>query len=473
MSAKRGRRAKTQEPETQEGPAMEDIDPPNLSAIERASFMEGLQQNFGNPLHSTAMEEDLNVLESQMKDEGKTGGNHPPKASKTSVKQNGDTMKRKNTEREVEEQKKKRSRRSTVETVKAGPEKAAETKKKKGAPQGQREKLNTNKEDLDEGSSGPQQVTEASDVNQVVTKKPVDRKSSVQTSAAGGGPIRKIKKTLVKKDKNKLGSGKPDNSEPQEESDADAVPQRQRRVLSSDEDVTDDDTSWTPSQKETQRNSLDRNRKSLFKSAKSGTPSSDSTPENPDEDDTEKQRSKKPGSRSTTELEVVLDTFTEFCDQYRESVESKAVKQSIKSFSAGVKQQLMEKISSQKELKILKRRNAKVGSLIRKKTQRLLDAKHEMMRADRQVMSLRKENSELKHRLSDLRRGQTLLHDLRELNRLYLDYRKKQPKKKEMYGASSLPALQLENKHIKAAECKLKRKSNQLSSRQKMSRAKK
>ncbi|GLD74431.1 centromere protein U [Lates japonicus] len=31
-----------------------------------------------------------------------------------------------------------------------------------------------------------------------------------------------------------------------------------------------------------------------------------------------------------------------------------------------------------------KRENTKVGSLIRKKTQRLLDAKHELMRAERQ-----------------------------------------------------------------------------------------
>lgn len=77
----------------------------------------------GNPLHSTAVEEDLNVLENQKKEDGKTG-KQPPKTKEALVKQSGNVVKRKNVkkdaESEVEEGKKKRSRRGTGGTVKAG-----------------------------------------------------------------------------------------------------------------------------------------------------------------------------------------------------------------------------------------------------------------------------------------------------------------------------------------------------------------
>ncbi|XP_060905126.1 centromere protein U [Labrus mixtus] len=372
MSAKKGRRAKApKKDENQKGSAMDGVDSPNLSAIERASFMEGLQPNFGNPLHSTAVEEDLNVSGGQ-KEDGRKG---VPKTSKTFVKQRGAAVKRKETERDAEngeEEEKKQRSRSTAGNVKAGKVK-----------------------------------------NQQVT---------------------------VKKRKSKSGSGQSNDPQSQEESDTDTARQTRKTILSSDEELVDEDTSWSPSQKKTKANSLRGTRKSSPGSAKSRTSSSGSESAEADKADTETQRSKKQSGQRGTELEVVLDTFSHFCDQYRESVESKAVKQSIDSFSTNVKQQLMEKISANKELGVLKRENVKVGSLIRKKTQRLLDAKHEMMKAERKVFLLKKEKAELKLRLSDLRQGQAFLQDVRELNRQYL------------YGASSLPALQLETKLLKAAE---------------------
>lgn len=70
----------------------------------------------GNPLHSTAMEEDLNVLE-----DGHMEKEIPP-TLKTTVKQRGAAVKRKETERddedEKEEEKMKRSRKSMGEKVK-------------------------------------------------------------------------------------------------------------------------------------------------------------------------------------------------------------------------------------------------------------------------------------------------------------------------------------------------------------------
>ncbi|KAM6999928.1 uncharacterized protein cenpu [Tautogolabrus adspersus] len=357
------------------------MDSPNLSSIERASFMEGLQLNHGNPLHSTAVEEDLNVSGGQ-KEEGKDGRKG---VAKTSVKQRGAAVKRKETERDAEngeeEEKKKRSRRSSA---------TREVKNQQGMK--------------------------------------------------------------VKKGESKTGSGESNDPQSQMESDKQTAQQTRKAVLSSDEEVVEEDTSWKPSPKKTKVNSLGRTRKSSPGSAKSRTSSSGSASAEPDKADTETQRSRKQSGQRRTELEVVLDSFSHFCDQYRESVESKAVKQAIDSFSTNVKQQLMEKISANKELGVLKRENIKVGSLIRKQTQRLLDAKHEMMRAERQVFLLKKEKAELKLRLADLRQGQAFLQDLRELNRLYLDCRHKHPKKKETYGASSLPALQLETKLLKAAE---------------------
>lgn len=77
----------------------------------------------GNPLHSTALEEDLNVLEKGQMDKGKAGRKDIPQTSKTTVKQRSAAVKRKKTERdgdsEEEEEEKRKSRRSTGGKVKA------------------------------------------------------------------------------------------------------------------------------------------------------------------------------------------------------------------------------------------------------------------------------------------------------------------------------------------------------------------
>uniref|UniRef100_UPI0037E89ED4 centromere protein U isoform X2 n=1 Tax=Semicossyphus pulcher TaxID=241346 RepID=UPI0037E89ED4 len=461
MSARKGRRAKALKVDSQKGSAFDNMESPDLSTIERTSFMERLQQNFGNPLHSTAMEEDLDVLEGQ-KDEGKAGRKG---ISKTFVKQRGAAVKRKETEKDAEngkeEEKRKRSRRSTGGNGKVGAERDTDPKKKKGAPLGQQQNL-----DEQSGDSDPYPgIQRANSVRQLVGKKSAKRRSAGRTSAA-----RQVKNQQGKKDKKReseSGGEKSNDPQPQDKPETGTVQQTQRSVLSSDEEVGDEDTSW-PSPKKAKTYTLGRTRKSSSDGAKSGTSSSGSASDEQDKDkDKDKQRRKKQVPQRGTELEVVLDSFTDFCDQYRESVESKAVKQSIDSFATNVKQQLMEKISSYKELKVLQKENVKVGSSIRKKTQRLLDAKHEMMRVERQVWLLKKEKAELKLRLADLRRGKGFLHDIRELNRLYLDYRHKHPKKKETYGASSLPALQLETKKTQAAGHQRDEKNNRLEKRQK------
>ncbi|XP_041638350.1 centromere protein U isoform X2 [Cheilinus undulatus] len=383
MRAKKGRNTRAVKDQDQKGSAVDHMESPNLSAIERASFMEDLQRNFGSPLHSTAVEEELGVTEEQKETAGRKD---VLKTSKTL-----DKGKRKETERDGEEEEmtKKKRRRSSGRKVTA-------------------RKINN------------QQVKQS----QKTERQPGQEKSRAP--------------------------------EPQEDSDVDPVLGPQRPVLSSDEEVADEGTSWEPSPKKTRGSGLGGTRKSSSRRVSASGRSSGES----DEADTDKRRRKNRGGQRGTELEVVLDAFSDFCEQYRESVESKAVKQSIDSFSTNVKHQLMEKISAQKELRGLKRGNVQVGSMIRKKMQRLLDAKHEMMRAERQLFLHQKETDELQLRLADLRQGQAFLCDLRDLNQRYLDYRHKHPRKKETYGTSSVPALQLEKKLVKAAEHQCKDKNN-------------
>ncbi|XP_051277080.1 centromere protein U isoform X2 [Dicentrarchus labrax] len=451
MSTKKGRGAKVPrvpQDENKKGSSVDDGESPNLSVIERASFLEGLQLNYGNPLHSTAMEEDLSVLEEERANKGKAGRKDIPQTLKTAVKQRGGAKKRKETERDDENEE----------------EEEEEEKKKKSRTTG-------GKVEARSDPTSNQPIPTANGLKKLVGKKPAKRRSAGQTSAAR--PVKNRQTKKGKKKESESGSGKSSDPQsqtsfsfypPKEESDISTTQQRRKKVLSSDEEETDEDTSLNPSPKKAKVYSLSRTRKSSSDGSKSRKSSSGSASAGANKADTNRQR-KKRRPQGGTELEVVLEAFLDFCEQYRESVESKAVKQSIDCFSSNVKEQLLEKITSYKELKVLKRDNAKVGSLIRGKTQRLLDAKQELMRAERQVWLLQKEKAELELRLGDLRRGQAFLHDIKELNKQYLGFRHKHPREKETYGASSLPALLLEAKHIQAAEHQLRGINNRLERR--------
>lgn len=71
----------------------------------------------GNPLHSTALDEDLHVSEQEQTDKGKAGGKAAPKATKTSAKQRGAATKRKEPDGENEKGKGKKRRTSAGEQV--------------------------------------------------------------------------------------------------------------------------------------------------------------------------------------------------------------------------------------------------------------------------------------------------------------------------------------------------------------------
>ncbi|XP_059202558.1 centromere protein U [Centropristis striata] len=377
--------------QNQKGQSNDKTVSPDLSAIGTSSFLEGLQQGDGNPLHSTALEEDLTDLEEEKTSRGKAERKEIPQTKKKTVKQAGAAAKRKEAERDGEEEE--------------------EREKKRGRR-----------------SSGARPMD-----NQQI------KKGRKRSSESGGGASRE--------------------SESQEESD-DASPQRSRRRLLSSEDE-DEEQSWHPSPEKPRMNGFGRTRKSSSEKSKSRKSSSEKSKSRKSSSEKSKSRKSSSGSSSAepekssenqrrrrggTQLEVVLDAFLDFCQQYRQSVESTSVKKSIDSFSSNVEEHILEKVASLKELKVLKRENAKVGSLIRTKTQRLLEAKHEQMRAERQLSLLQKEKTELEVRLSDLRRGRAFLQDIRELHRQYLEHRHTQPRGEETYGASCLPALLLETK---------------------------
>ncbi|KAM7388990.1 hypothetical protein PAMP_022991 [Pampus punctatissimus] len=444
-NAKKGRRARMLPAVSQKASSSDHLDSANVSAIERASFMEGLQRSQGNPLQSTAMEEDLEVLAEGRVNKGRAEKKDIPETQKTDAKQRGAAVKRKETERdgesekEEQQQQQKKNKISNGGRVKARPE--------KGSSEGRRGQSDPST-NLQESNQPPPTASR----QRLVGKKPAKVGNVRQTPAARPEKNRQMKKD--KKRKSEADGTKSTDPQSQEESDSDAGQQRRKRVLSSDEDEVED-ASWKPSPKKDKAYSLGRS-----KSRKSSLGSASAEPGK-----TKRVEQKKKRRQGGTELEVVLDAFLDFCDQYRESVESEAVKQSIDSFSSNVKEQLMEKISSYKELRVLKRENAKVGSLIRTKTQKLYKAKQELMRSERQEWLLQKEKQQLELRLADLRRSHSFLCDIRELNRRYLDHRHTHPKEKETYGASSLPALLLENKHIQGAERELGQINNQLEKR--------
>lgn len=338
MSAKkrRGTRVPTAPPvESEKVSSFDQMDSANLSSIDKASFLAGLQLNYGNPLHSTAMEEDLNVPEEEQ--------NRPENTGKVTGGQRGAAVKRKAAEggREngKEEKKVERGRRSAGEKGQTRPEKEA-TADERAEPHVEVHKTVPEKD----SQPAPKAIQK-----RLIGKKPAKRGCA--------RPVNNQQRTEDKKRKRESAGGRSSDSQSQSSGPA---PQKSRRVLSSDEEDVDEDTSWNPSPKKAVRGSLGRMKKSLFEKSKVRKSSSGSASGEPRQASTGEQRRRKQGQHRGTELEVVLDSFLDFCEQYRESVESKAVRHTIDCFSSNVKDQLTEKITSLKKLKVLKRENKKV-----------------------------------------------------------------------------------------------------------------
>ncbi|KAJ0002518.1 hypothetical protein NQD34_007667 [Periophthalmus magnuspinnatus] len=277
-------------------------------------------------------------------------------------------------------------------------------------------------------------------------KKATKRKSSGHADAA-----RAVKKQMVKSQKG-ITSSEKSSQQSQEQSEGEAPSHGHRDMFSSDEDLEE---SWKPSPKKHKGLSSKRSRMSSSDRSRKSSSGSGYQPE--------KVREKKKLKRSSvTESEMVLDEFLDFFEQYKQTVESKAVNQALDYFASNVKDQLTEKIYSNKQLKTVMRENSKLASAIRTKRQRLLDAKNELIKSERQLWLLQKDKSELEQNLKDLNQSRTFLQNLRELNKRYLQHRQKNLQERETYGASSLPALLIEAKHVRTTELQLKEINDRL-----------
>ncbi|XP_056899939.1 centromere protein U [Takifugu flavidus] len=369
-----------------------DLDSPNLSTVEKASFLEGLQLHGGHRLHSTALEEHLNELEGDCAHEEHAERREYPHMSKAGAAS--------------QTQEAKRSRRSRIAAGIMSEEGSQPESHSQLVPSGRKKK------------ASPRRASELRSV-----------------------------KTQKKRWQREPGTPKSKKARTRGDSGAAGVSQGHGPSSTSEDEVPHKDLSGIPAPKKARMwTSTDgaASRKNASGRAVS-----------------HRQRGQRQAQKRP-EAELVLNAFLDFIDHYRKSVESNIVSQSINRFSSIVEEQLQEKICNTKNLQVLKQRNAQMKYVGQTKTQRLLDTKYELMRAERQTFLLQKQKTQLELRLWDLRKGRAFLHHLTQLNRQYLDWRHQNSEENEMYGASSLPALVQEVNHLRSTEAQLRRINNQL-----------
>ncbi|NWX56951.1 CENPU protein, partial [Promerops cafer] len=156
--------------------------------------------------------------------------------------------------------------------------------------------------------------------------------------------------------------------------------------------------------------------------------------------------------RDITELDVVLTEVEKIAANYRQSIESNICRKAINDFSSAFKDQITDLIAGVQELKNMKKKNAKAITNIKKKRQRLVQVREELIGSEPQLTQLQREYAEVQERKSSLRQTIELMTDLKELQQDCLDYREENPKEKVVYGTSSLPALLVESRRILGAE---------------------
>ncbi|NXU13480.1 CENPU protein, partial [Pardalotus punctatus] len=156
--------------------------------------------------------------------------------------------------------------------------------------------------------------------------------------------------------------------------------------------------------------------------------------------------------RDITELDIVLAEVEKIAANYRLSIESNICRKAIDDFSSAFKDQITDLIAGVQELKNMKKKNAKAITDIKKKRQRLVQLREELIGSEPQLTQLQREYAEVQERKSSLRQTIELITGLKELQQDCLDYKEENPKEKVVYGTSSLPALLVESRRILGAE---------------------
>lgn len=194
-------------------------------------------------------------------------------------------------------------------------------------------------------------------------------------------------------------------------------------------------------------------------------------------------RRKKPGSKATDpdasesmhiwclegkrrgdimELDVILSVFEKTFLEYKPRVESERCNEAINDFYFKIKGELIRMLKEVQVLRALKRKNAKMISDMEKRRQRLIEVQDELLRLEPQLKQLQKQYDNLKERKSSLKNSMHFLSNLKQLYQDYSNVQEKEPKKKEKYDSSSLPALLFKARTVLGAEKHLKTINYQL-----------
>ncbi|XP_059100375.1 centromere protein U [Peromyscus eremicus] len=162
------------------------------------------------------------------------------------------------------------------------------------------------------------------------------------------------------------------------------------------------------------------------------------------------------------ELDVILSVFEKTFLEYKPRVESERCNEAINNFYFKIKGELIRMLKEVQVLRTLKRKNAKMISDMEKRRQRLIEVQDELLRLEPQLKQLQKQYDNLKERKSSLKNSMHFLSNLKQLYQDYSNVQEKEPKKKEKYDSSSLPALLFKARTILGAEKHLKTINYQL-----------
>ncbi|XP_064201169.1 protein ENL isoform X2 [Anguilla rostrata] len=388
----------------QKGLAVLPISPLDVSSIEKASSFEDEEVlSFGNPLHSTALEDDFSPNQGQKVapekkgaeggvasraetprrarrlDEGQTPGRAraPPPTTSSAPKGGQPRTRRKSLGV--------KSSSRALQRVSEGPESGEATgRRRPSSSSGELIPLVSGEESSDDSDSASS--------GSAAQEPPPKRTKGVRGQAAPALP--KKKRSIqpggsVSSLGQETGRSRSSGSGPRESSTAGEQPasaraaavRRRRRSSLSFEDLSEEDPSWhnQPDRKSSGPHAGERreppggrpNPGPEKRKSSSGS-SGDAGPSN-------KNKRRERDVRNPIDLDVVLDAFLDFVSHYKETVGSGPVEQAIDAVSDMFEDQLTELITNTKELNSLRRENVKVNGTINKKRSRLLEIKSELI----------------------------------------------------------------------------------------------
>ncbi|XP_072371973.1 uncharacterized protein cenpu isoform X1 [Scyliorhinus torazame] len=453
VRSKKGRGSKTNKTKTPaqrnraKSPSQKHPEPsPNLSCIFRNPDSHEENEDYGNPLHSTAVfdgESELNIEGNDKEAVNPAQSNNQKKPTQQSVPlfekvrtENGAlTCISEDVEAEQNEMNTDNASNETLSENAMEPVEKAETK---------RMKLKTVSSPL---SSKASKRSEDIRTQTPGGKNPCDENSGMKQKPASAVATRKsIVETLGSISKRKE--------------------QSNERACVSAAQSRDSSCHTEPSREMSLQNNVktfERKRKMTLVRRKTGSDSSPNssvsrppTPEaGPSSAKVSRPEGKKRLTKIVTDLDVVLCEFEEIVTEYKMSVESDVCRKVIDRFFTDLKEEVTETIGQMQDLKNLKRESAKVMTTFNKTRKHFLIAQKELNEQETQLKHLQKEYSELRQKKSDLLLATQFLSGFKQLQTQYIEHRSKNSGEKQTYNISSFPALLLEARGILGAEKQL------------------